>query len=66
MYKVYVPRRLFFKEYFFNSQLSAYKAVGLLRKFQAKHKNFRPFDIHVQGPFPYTNTEIFQANAGVN
>lgn len=60
-YKVTIPRRLFFKTYYFNNQTNAYKAVGLLRTLQQKRK-LQPFQIHVQGPHPFTNTEIFEAS----
>jgi len=37
-YKVSIPGRLFFKDYYFYKKTNALKAIGTLRRFARKHK----------------------------
>lgn len=55
MYEVKIPNR----KYIFNTKSKALSAVGLLRRYAIKNKI--NFEIYVQGPWPYTNTLIFEA-----
>ena len=61
IYKVYIHNRLFFQNYYFNTQQNAYKAVAILRNFMHKN-NFKKGTIIVEGPYPYTNSEYFESN----